>query len=310
MKKFIGVLVGAFIAVGLMAGPALAWANDTTAAGVSECASKKDGEARITWTFAIHTPPNYHGRTIVTQSNDSSIPVGSGLTNAGTINEGKAVGSLPFTLTLKVNYPDPGGDSKSYPVTPTPGGSLTVYAPEGCQPAQHSPQLVGAGRCDESAGEYVVTYNSPDTDGATGTQPPLPLIHRVPGSATSDSASVRFLYSDGPDVDLAVDVELAATCTPPTPSKIDPSASIKKPTCVCRYFIVTLNNVKSTVSASFSIFRNHELYGRRTVAPGKKLVMRFRARGGELVRVRVRGRLLAQARGRVFTTCTPPPFTP
>ena len=75
MKKFVGVLVGSFIAVGLMAGPALAWSNDTTAKGASECASKKDGTSKITWTFSIHTPSNYHGRTLVTQTYDGNIPV-------------------------------------------------------------------------------------------------------------------------------------------------------------------------------------------------------------------------------------------
>lgn len=304
------MLVGAFIAIGLTAGPALAWSNDTTAQGVSECASKKDRTAKITWTFTIDTPGSYHGRTVVTQSNDSSIPVGTVLTDGGSITETRAAGSLPFTLALKVNYPDPGGDSKWYPVTPTPGGSLTVRAPEGCQPVQHSPQLVGSGRCDETTGEYVVTYDSPDSDGATSTEPSMPIVRRVPGSATSDSASVRFVYSDGPDVDLSAGVELAGTCEKPAPKVIDPSASIKRPTCVSRFFTVTLNNVKSTASATFRIYRNYKFYSARTVAPGKKLVIRFRARGGELVRVRVNGKLLAQARGRLFSTCAAPPFTP
>jgi hypothetical protein len=310
VKRFVGVVVGAFIAVGLMAGPALAWANDTTAKGVSECASKKEGTANITWTFSVHPPSNYHGRTVVTQSNDGNIPVGTVLTNGGTITETRAVGSLPFTLALKVNYPDPGGDNKWYPVTLTPGGSLTVSAPEECQPVQHDPQLAGSGRCDESAGEYVVTYDSPDTDGATSTEPSLPIVHRVPGSATSDTASVRFVYSDGPDVDLSVSVELAGTCKKPSPKVIDPSASIRRPTCTSRFFTVTLNNVKSTEPATFNMYRNHKLYRVRTVAAGKKLVIRFRATGGELVRVRVSGKLLAQARGRLFSTCAPPPFTP
>jgi hypothetical protein len=310
MKRFFGVLVGAFLAIGLTAGPALAWSNDTTAKGVSECASKKDATAKITWTITIDTPPGYHGRTVVTQSNDSNIPVNSVLTDGQVINETRAVSSLPFTLALKVNYPDPGGDSKWYPVTATPGGSLTVRAPQDCQPVPHSPQLVGSGACDETTGEYVVTYDSPDTDGATSTDPSLPVVHRVPGVETSDSASVRFVYADGPDVDLSAGVELAGTCKKPTPKAIDPSASIRRPTCVSRFFTVTLNNAKSTVSTTFRIYRNYKLYSARTVAAGKKLVIRFRAKSKELVRVRVSGKLMAQARARSFSTCSAPPFTP
>jgi hypothetical protein len=107
-----------------------------------------------------------------------------------------------------------------------------------------------------------------------------------------------------------VDVELAGTCKKPAPEVVDPSAKIIKPTCVSRFFTVTLNNTKSTISGTFRIFRNHKLYRTITVAAGKKLVLRFRARGGELVRVRVGGKLLAQARGRQFSSCVPPPFTP
>jgi hypothetical protein len=310
MKKFVGVLVGAFMVVGLTAGPALAWSNDTTALGVSECASKKDATAKITWTFTIDTPSSYHGRTVVKQSNDTNIPVNTELTDGQIVIETRAVSSLPFTLAVKVNYPDPGGDSKWYPVTATPGGSLTVRAPENCEPSQHEPQLAGSGRCDEATGEYVVTYDSPDMDGATSTEPLLPLVRRLPGTATSDTASVRFIYSDGPDVEVSATVALAGTCQKPAPKVIDPSASIRKPTCVSRFFTVTMNNVKSTVSATFKIFRNYKLRRTRTVAAGQKLVTRFAAKGGELIRVRVNGKLLAQARGRVFSTCSAPPFTP
>ena len=310
MKKFVGVLVGSFIAVGLMAGPALAWSNDTTAKGASECASRKDGTSKITWTFSIHTPSNYHGRTVVTQSNDSNIPVNTVLTDGGTITETQAGSSLPFTLGLKVNYPDSHGDNKSYVVPATSGGSLTVYAPEGCQPVEHSPELVGSGSCDQSTAEFVVTYDSPNTDGATSTEPALPIVHRVPGSSTSDSASVLFVYSDGPDVSRSAQVQLAGTCKKPSPKVIDPSARITKPTCVSRFFTITLNNSKSTAAATFNIYRNHKLYRVRILAAGKKLVLRFSAKSGELIRVRWHGRLLAEARARLFSTCDPPPFTP
>lgn len=290
-----------------LAAPALAWTNDTTAKGSAACASPKDGTATVTWTFSVHTPSGYHGRTVVTQSNDAAIPVGKVLTDGGTIPETRATSALPFTLALKVNYPDSGGDTTQYTVPATSGGTLTAAAPAGCTPVSHAPTLTGSVTCDTQTGQYEVTYAG-DTDGGTVT-PSLPVARTLAGTSTSDSQTATFSYTDGPDVTRTAHMEMSGDCS--VPMALDPTASITRPTCVSRFFRVTLNNTASTGAVTFRITRKNDSTLIINVAAGQKTVSIFRAHSKERVSVLALRTLRAgPVSARTFSTCsTPPPTT-
>lgn len=80
-------------------------------------------------------------------------------------------------------------------------------------PVTHEPTLQAAATCDLIAEEYTVTYTG-NTDGAESTVPTLPVIHVVPATDKDqkDSATVEFVYTDGPNVTLTASITLPAGC--------------------------------------------------------------------------------------------------
>lgn len=307
LRRMAFMLVFTGLIVAALAAPAFAWTNDTTAQGTDSCSSAKSATATIVWTFSVHTPFGYHGRTLVTSSNDPAIPVGTSLTNGGTISETRATSALPFTLSLKVNYPDPGGDMNQYSVPATQGGSLTVQPPGNCSPVSHSPTLAGTGTCNAAASQFTVTFTG-TTDGGTAT-PSLPKTDTLPGTATSDSLTVTFSYADGPDITKTYTVQLTGDCAPA--AVLDPKATITRPTCVSRFFRVTLNNSGSNQTVAFWIIHPGWATTEVDVASGATVVKIVTAHSNERIWVRALHRQIAgKITSRSFSTCgTPPPTT-
>src|SRR4029077_10705603 len=137
-----------------------------------------------------------------------------------------------------------------------------------CKPIAHAPTLTGSVTCNTQTGQYEVTYSG-DSDGGTVT-PSLPMTRTLAGTSTSDSQTATFSYADGPDVTLTANVEMSGDCS--VPLALDPSAGIIRPTCVSRFFRVTLNNASSTGAVTFRITRKNDSTLIINVAAGQKTV--------------------------------------
>lgn len=247
-----------------------AFAHDNAITAKSVCTSQKNA----TWQATFTGSNDYRlGETMTfTGAVTGSVQVGAfGSASKSVIVTGQSATAGVYGVW-----------SDGYHNGPPANHTATAYRPENCIPVNHTPVIRGSAVCSKH-GKYVVRYTLVNGDGGV-TLTVFPIVHRVPGTSTSDSASATFVYGNGPDQTARATVQLSGHCKPPVklppPVVKAPHARLVGP-CGDPYYGAVFNNTHSNRAVTFvwsyvNFYTGHRTSVRVKVGAGQKHLVPFR----------------------------------